>query len=133
MSNVKALPGAFPLHEDRDFITESEWVIFKLLCRPIDTLADDDAETLSAATGGQVTPDRCDELIRIVRIGRLNGLGTWIARHMAAAGLNDDDIRNKPAAEIIAAVNERAGYPICNDATARALEALQMQWKGAGE
>ncbi len=131
MTNIQSLPGAFPLHEDRDFLSESEWVIFKLLCRPIDSLAGDDAAELSRATGGQVTPGRCDELIRIVRIKALPGLGSWIARLMAEAGFNDDDVRHLPAAEITGRINERAGYPLCNEATTRALAALQLQWRGA--
>jgi len=131
MSNVKAFPGTFPLHEDRDFLTESEWVIFKLLCRAVDTFAEDDPQLLSEATGNQVTPARCDELIRIVRINRLAGIGSWIARIFAEADLNDDDIRALPAQEITARVNEKAGYNICNEATTRALAQLQLQWKGA--
>jgi len=131
MTQVQALPGAFPLHEDRDFLSESEWVIFKLLCRPVDTLAAAEADELSAATGGQVSPARCDELIRIVRIKSLPGLGSWIARLMAEAGLSDADVRELPADEITARINRKAGYPICNDATTRALAALQLQWRGA--
>jgi len=133
MSKVKALPGAFPLHENRDFVTESEWVIFKLLCRPLNTFADDNAETLSETTGGQVTPERCDELIRTVRIHRLPGLGSWISRLLAQAGLSDTDLRTLPAGEITAAVNAKAGYAICNEATTRAIDALQLQWRGSEE
>lgn len=132
MSNVKALPGAFPLHENRDFLRESEWVILKLLCRPLDSLQGEQPETLSAATGGQISVERCDELIRIVRIGKLPGLGSWIARILAENGFDDHDIRSRDAADVTAKVNARAGYPLCNDATTRALAALQLQWKGAG-
>jgi len=131
MNNVKAMPGAFPLHENRDFLRESEWVILKLLCRPLDSLQDDQPDSLSAATGGQITPERCDELIRIVRINKLSGLGSWIARILAENGFDDRDIRTHDAAQITAKVNARAGYPLCNDATTRALAALQLQWKGA--
>jgi len=131
MSKVQALPGAFPLHEDRDFLSESEWVIFKLLCKPLDALAEEEAQSLSEATGNQVSVQRCDELIRIVRISRLQGLGSWIARLLAVAGFSDIDLRHKHAAEIIAGVNTRAGYDICNEATTRALHGLQLQWKGA--
>jgi len=60
MNNVQALPGVFPLHADKTFVSESEWVIFKLLCRPIESLIDDDADSLSLATGHQVSVDRCD-------------------------------------------------------------------------
>lgn len=131
MSNVKAFPGTFPLHEDRNFLAESEWVIFKLLCRPVDSFAEDDPESLSVATGNQVTPARCDELIRIVRINQLAGIGSWISRIFAQAGLNDSDIRELAAATITDRVNAKAGYNICNEATTRALAQLQLQWKGA--
>lgn len=131
MSNVKAFPGTFPLHEDRNFLAESEWVIFKLLCRPVDSFAEDDPESLSVATGSQVTPARCDELIRIVRINQLAGIGSWISRIFAQAGLNDSDIRELAAATITDRVNAKAGYKICNEATTRALAQLQLQWKGA--
>jgi len=131
MNNVQALPGAFPLHEDRNFLSESEWVIFKLLCKPIDAIADEDAEMLSAASGNQVSVQRCDELIRIVRIAQLPGLGDWIARLLAEAGFSDTDLRNRDAAELTGGVNTKAGYHICNEATTRALHTLQMQWKGA--
>ena len=131
MSNVKAFPGTFPLHEDRNFLAESEWVIFKLLCRPIDSISEDNPEELSVATGNQVTPARCDELIRIVRINRLAGIGSWISRIFAEAGLSDVDIRSLSAEEITGRVNSKAGYNICNDATTRALALLQLQWKGA--
>ena len=131
MNKVQALPGAFPLHEDRDFLSESEWVIFKLLCKPVDSIAEEKPESLSEATGNQVTVARCDTLIRLVRISQLQGLGSWIARLMAEAGFSETDLRNKAASEITAGINTRAGYPICNDATTRALQALQLQWKGA--
>ncbi len=131
MSNIQSLPGAFPLHEDRDFITESEWVIFKLLCRPIDSFADADAAELSKASGGQVSRERCDELIRIVRIKALPGLGSWISRLFAEAGMSETDIRQLPAEEITARINNKSGYPLCNEATTRALAALQLQWRGA--
>jgi len=131
MHNVQALPGTFPLHENRDFLSESEWVIFKLLCKPVDSLAEADAQTLSEATGNQVSPERCDELIRIVRISQLQGLGSWIARLLAEAGFSDTDLRDRNAAEITDGINAKAGYNICNEATTRALHALQLQWKGA--
>ncbi len=130
MNNVQALPGTFPLHEDRDFISESEWVIFKLLCKPIDSIANEQADALSEATGGQVSSKRCDELIRIVRIAQLPGLGTWISRLLAEAGLNDADLRSMETSEITEQINTKAGYRICNKATTRALNALQLQWKG---
>jgi len=131
MSKILNLPGAFPLHDNRDFISESEWVIFKLLCRPVDSFIDADAEELSAATGNQVSVERCETLIRIVRIKSLPGLGSWISRLLAEAGLSEEDMRELPAAEITDRVNSKSGYPLCNDATTRALTALQLQWKGA--
>ena len=131
MNKVQALPGAFPLHEDRNFISESEWVIFKLLCKPVNSFTNEDANELSTATGNQVSVDRCDELIRIVRISELDGLGSWISRWFAAAGFSDSDVRKLDANVIIEGVNKKAGYPICNDATARALHKLQLEWKGA--
>ena len=131
MNNVQALPGVFPLHEDRNFISESEWVIFKLLCKPVDTFADENAEELATATGNQVTIDRCDELIRTVRISQLDGLGSWISRLFAEAGFNDSDLRNRDADAIIEGVNRKVRYPICNEATGRALHKLQLEWKSA--
>lgn len=131
MNKVKALPGAFPLHENRDFLRESEWVIFKLLCRPVESFAETDAEELSAATGHQVSPERCAKLISIVRIQQLSGLGSWISRLFAEAGFNDQQIRDFPAQQITEQLNEKIGYKLCNDATSRALATLQLQWKGA--
>jgi len=129
MNTVQALPGAFPLHADKDFLAESEWVIFKLLCRPIKSFPDNTAEELSHATGKQVSTKRCDELIRIVQIHALSGLGSWIARLFAEADLNVDDIRHRQASEIMHIVNSKAGYNICNEATIHALESLQKQWQ----
>ncbi|MDQ6982609.1 MAG: hypothetical protein Q9M08_06360 [Mariprofundus sp.] len=131
MHKVQALPGAFPLHENRDFLSESEWVIFKLLCKPADSLAEEDAQALSVATGNQVSPERCDVLIHIVRISQLPGLGSWIARLLAEAGFSDSDLRNSSASHITASVNKKAGYNICNEATTLALQALQLQWESA--
>ena len=130
-ASVQRLPGVFPLHENKDFLRESEWVIFKLLCRSLDSLAEDDAESLSAATGGQVSVARCDELIRTIRISQLQGLGSWIARLLAESGLDLNDVRNLPSKEIIQRVNTKLGYPLCNEATVRALADLQLRWKGA--
>ena len=129
MNNVRTLPGAFPLHEDKEFLSESEWVIFKLLCRPIESIADMPADELSQATGGQVSEERCDQLIRIVRIQRLPGLGSWIARIFAEAGLDDADLCSRPVAEIADLINNKMGYPLLGDATTRALTALQLQWQ----
>lgn len=131
MNNVQSLPGSFPLREERDFITESEWVILKLLCRPVNDIDQTDAAELSAASGGQMSEARCDELIRIVRISKLAGLGSWIARLMAETGCDEEEVRNGDPALIMQRINEKAGYPLCNDATVRALADLQLQWRGA--
>jgi len=128
MNTVKKLPGSFPLHEDRDFLAESEWVIFKLLCRPVTSFADTDAETLSVDTGGQVSKQRCDELIRIVHINALNGLGSWIARLLAQAGLSQADMLTLSADTITDRVNTKLGYKLCNQATTEAITDLQAQW-----
>ena len=133
MNTVQALPGVFPLHADKDFLAESEWVIFKLLCRPIESLPDSSPEELSVVTGNQVSPQRCDELIRIVQINTLSGLGSWIARLLAEVGLNKEDVCTGNAADIMQAVNNKAGYAICNEATVHALSNLQKQWKGEAQ
>ena len=129
MGQVSRLPGAFPLHEDRDFLSESEWVILQLLRRPLESLAEADADELSAATGGQIRPERCRQLIEIVRIHRLPGLGSWIARLMVEAGLTEHEVKSLPADEVTARINDHAGYPLCNPATTRALAALQGSWR----
>jgi len=130
MGAVQALPGAFPLHEDRDLLSEREFVIFKLLCRPLASFAEAEAVELSQATGDQISPERCDQLIRAVRIHALPGLGSWIARLMAETGLNDASVRSSDAATVVAQINRKMGYPICNDATVHALERLQREWRG---
>ncbi len=109
MNKVQALPGAFPLHEDRNFLKESEWVIFKLLCRPVESFTEANAEELSAATGHQVTPERCAELISIVRIQQLPGLGSWISRLFAETGFSDNEVRDLPAHQITEQLNEKNG------------------------
>ncbi len=129
MGQVSRLPGAFPLHENRDFLSESEWVILQLLRRPVESLINADPDELSAATGGQISPERCRELIEIVRIDRLPGLGSWIARLMVEAGLTVDDVLTLPAEEVTRRVNQHAGYPLCNPATMRALATLQESWR----
>ncbi len=129
MSKVQTLPGAFPLGEDREFLSESEWVILKLLCRPVNDLADADADELSQATGGQIAPARCDELIRTVRIRRLEGLGSWAARLLAGCGLDDSDLLRQDVRDIVDQVNASLGYPVFNDATMHALAGLQQQWR----
>ncbi|MES0371279.1 MAG: hypothetical protein ABUK11_03280 [Mariprofundaceae bacterium] len=130
-TNVQALPGAFPLHEDKNFITESEWVILKLLCRPLDKIGETTAEELSEASGGQIKVERAEQLIHIVRIAELPGIGSWIARLMVEAGLDLEQVKTSSADEIMNLINEHSGYPLCNDATVRALADLQLQWKGS--
>ncbi len=127
-AQVQSMPGTFPLHENRDFLRESEWVILKLLCRPIDHLATANADELSRASGGQLTPKRCEQLIRIVRISKLPGLGTWIARLMVEAGVDEHALLTQPAEELTGHVNAHAAYPICNQATMHAIAELQRSW-----
>ena len=50
---------------------------------------------------------------------------------MAEADLNIEQVKTLPADEIMNLINERSGYPLCNDATVRALSDLQLQWKGS--
>jgi len=130
MNNVQALPGVFPLHADKTFLTESEWVIFKLLCRPVESLKGAQAEALSLATGNQVSVQRCDTLIRTVQIHQLSGLGSWISRLLAEVGCDVQQVREEESQILMHKVNEKAGYKICNDATVQALSQLQLQWKG---
>ncbi len=128
MAQIHNLPGAFPLHEDRDFLSEREWVILKLLCRTTSSLATAEANELSRASGGQLTPERCRQLINIARIASLPGLGTWIARLMSEAHLDAESVRRLPAEVIARRINTHAGYPVCNAATMRALARLQSMW-----
>ncbi|MDQ6977092.1 MAG: hypothetical protein Q9M75_03160 [Ghiorsea sp.] len=128
-NNVHAMPGAFPLHQDKNYISESEWVIWKLLCRPLTSLPENTPEELSEATGGQISVERCDELIRIAHIATLSGLGTWIARLLAETDYSVHDVCDKPAAVLLDGINKRLGYSLCNDATVRAFEQLQLQWR----
>jgi len=127
-AQVQTMPGTFPLHEDRNFLRESEWVILKLLCRPVDSLAAADANELSNASGGQLLPKRCRQLINIVRISNLSGLGTWIARLMVEAGMDAQALLPLSAEDIVHRVNTHAGYPICNQTTVHALADLQTSW-----
>jgi len=126
---LKSLPGTFPLHEDKPFLNESEWVILKLLCRPLDSLAEADADELAQASGGQFTTERCRELISIVHISRLPGLGSWMARLIVEAGLSEQDVLNLHADELGERINAHMGYAICNAATNRALAGLQSEWR----
>jgi len=127
-ARIQAMPGTFPLHENRDFLRESEWVILKLLRRPVDSLATADADELSSATGRQISPERCRQLINMVRISNLPGLGTWIARLLDEAGLEAETLSTLPAENIVRRVNTHAGYPICNQATVHAIAGLQASW-----
>lgn len=128
MAQVHTLPRVFPLHEDRDFLSESEWVILRLLCRPLGQLATSEAAELSRASGGQISEQRAQVLIQIARIAALPGLGTWIARLMAEAGLTEEDVHRLPAAAIVARINTRTGYGLCNRATEHAITRLQREW-----
>ncbi len=130
MNNVQALPGAFPLHQDRDFLSEREWVCLQLICYSQKTLADADASELSSATAGQISVERAGEIISTAKIAGFDGLGSWIARLMVEAGLDEDTVRRLPATDIMGRVNEKSGYPLCNPATARALAGLQAIWAG---
>jgi hypothetical protein len=128
--NILSLPGAFPLHLDKNYISESEWVIWKLLCRPLTSLPESTAEELSMSTGGQISKERCDELVRIANIATLSGLGTWISRLLAESDYDVNDVCDIPASVLLGSLNKRVGYPLCNDATVRAFEKLQLQWRG---
>ncbi|MDQ6960847.1 MAG: hypothetical protein Q9M27_07405 [Mariprofundaceae bacterium] len=127
-AQIQAMPGTFPLHENRDFLRESEWIILKLLCRPVDSLATADADELSGASGAQLSPERCRQLINMVRISNLPGLGTWIARLMSEAELDVEAVLTLPSDDIVRRVNTHTGYPICNQATMHAITDLQSQW-----
>lgn len=130
-AQLQSLPGTFPLHEDKPFINESEWVILKLLCRSLDSLAEADADELAQATGGQFTLERCHELISIVRISNLPGLGSWMARLMVEAGLSEQDALSLQADELGERINAHMGYAICNAATSHAIAGLQSQWRNS--
>lgn len=132
-AQLQSIPGTFPLSEDKSFISESEWVILKLLCRPLESLGDADAEELNQASGNQLSVERCRELIAIVRISRLHGLGSWMARLLVEAGCSEEDVLNGDADALCAQVNSHMGYTICNTATSRAIENLQTAWRGANQ
>ncbi|MDX8411045.1 MAG: hypothetical protein R8K46_04105 [Mariprofundaceae bacterium] len=131
MGNVQSLPGIFPLAEDRDFLSEREWTCLRLVCHDKKTIADAEPEALSRATAGQINATRAAVLIQTARIASLPGLGSWIARLMAEAGWCEQDIRCRPAADIMIAINRRTGYAICNRATEHALGELQTKWPDA--
>ncbi|MDQ6989010.1 MAG: hypothetical protein Q9M19_03945 [Mariprofundaceae bacterium] len=131
--NVLSLPGAFPLHQDKRYISESEWVIWKLLCRPLSSLPENTAEELYHITGSQISVQRCGELIRITNIATLTGIGTWIARLLAECDFDVNEVCDKPAEVLLESINKRLGYALCNQASIRAFEALQLQWRGEEE
>ncbi len=132
-AKIQPLPGALPLHEDKNFLRESEWVILKLLCRPLDSLAENNAEELSAASGKQLAVERCKQLISIVRLSKRAGLGSWAARLIVEAGFDEQDVDSLAAEEISATVNQHMGYAIFNPATTRALAALQETWRNKNQ
>lgn len=127
--NIRTLPNAFPLHQDKDYISEREWVIWKLLCRPLSSLPESSPQNLCAATGGQISVSRCDELIRITNIASLTGIGTWIARLLAESGFSTNDVCDQPAEALLGKINSRLGYPLCNQTTIHAFTQLQLQWR----
>jgi len=129
VSNIRTLPGVFPLHEDREFLSEREWVCLQLICRSRQSLAHAAPDELSQATANQIGIERAREIIHTAQIAQLDGLGSWIARLMAQAGLNRDEIRSLPAKNIMARVNRNAGYELCNAATVHALTGLQQAWR----
>ncbi len=129
MSNVQSLPGAFPLHENKDFLSEREWVCLRLICHSQETIADADPKELSAATAGQISPDRATQIVNIARIARDYNLGTWFSRLAAEADFDAESLRSTPAEVIMQAINNRAGYIICNQATVHALAAMQAKWQ----
>ncbi len=128
-AQLKSLPGTFPLHEDKPFLSESEWVILKLLCQPLEGLAKAKADELSQASGGQIPEERCRELIAIARISNLPGLGSWMARLLVESGSSEQDVLHLPAGELIERINTHMGYTICNHATSRAIAELQESWR----
>jgi len=131
MNNVQTLPGVFPLHEDREYLSEREWVCLQLTCHSRKSLVDVSPENLSRATAGQISVARANEIIHTAQIARLDGLGSWIARLMVQAGLNADSVRSLPAAEVMGLVNKNAGYKLCNAASIRGLTGLQQVWSNS--
>ena len=122
-------PEAFPLHEDRPFLSEREWTCLRLICHTEDSIADCDPDALAQATGGQIDAERAGQLVAIARMARLPGLGSWMARLLVEAGVREPDLTGQSADELLARVNARAGYPICNAATVAALALLQASWR----
>jgi len=128
MLPAKELPARFPLYENRDFLSEREWVCLRLICHTADSIADADPLALAEATAHQIGPERAARLVEMARIARLPGLGSWISRLLVDAGIDSTTIRTLSADEIVARVNQVFGYPICNPATASELAQLQATW-----
>ena len=119
----------FPFGENQRFLRADEEVILRLLCISEQDLADMDPAHLHAASGGRIACARADEIVRTARLARLPGLGSWAARLLAEAGLDEADVRRLPAAEIAARVHARYGYRIWNEKAVAQLTALQVRWR----
>lgn len=124
-------PEAFPLHEDRPFLSEREWTCLRLICHTEDSIADCDPAELARATGDQVDARRADQLVAIARMARLPGLGSWMARLLVEAGVQEAELTESSADDLLARVNAQTGYPICNAATVAAFALLQASWRQA--
>ncbi len=106
-----------------------EEVLLRLLCIGEEELAKIAPEELARRAGGQISQARADEIVRTARLARLPGLGSWAARLLAEAGLDEADVRRLDAEELAARVNARFGYPIWNDEAVARLRALQAHWR----
>jgi hypothetical protein len=51
-----------------------------------------------------------------------------MARLLAEIGLDVEQVVHDDAKVMMETVNQRAGYPICNETTCRAFMRLQEQW-----
>ncbi len=122
-------PEAFPLHENRPFLSEREWTCLRLICHTEDSIADCDPGELAEATANQIDAHRAGQLVAIARMSRLPGLGSWMARLLAEAGVHENELTEQSADTLLARVNTQAGYPICNAATVAALALLQASWR----
>jgi hypothetical protein len=121
--------GAFPLQENRPFLSEREWTCLRLICHTEDSIADSDPHALAEATAHQIAPARAAQLVEIARMARLPGLGTWMARLLVEAGVTTADLTATSADALLAKVNAQVGYPVCNAATIAAFALLQAAWK----
>jgi len=122
---------AFPFGKEQPFLREHEWVILKLLCLPLPELAKMRPDELVQASGGRISPQRADELIRIVRLAQLPGLGSWAARLFAEAGLDEEALRTDAPEKIAAKLQERFGYPMMSKEDQARLAELQRAWRRA--